>query len=385
MKKIHDIIILITLIGGIHGVFLGFVIRSIKKGNLKANKIFSALLFFFCLGIADSSYYSFKLFLHFPHFLDIFKFLPFFYSPLFYLYVKAHTQIGFKIRKQDYLHFIPGLLYLLYSLPSALQKGENKLNYLLNNFSERIPEMQITIGLMIVQFSVYIVLVFLLLRNHAKTIRQNFSDIQAINLSWLRNLLTGFLVSLLLLSLLFWLTFSDPGFHKIMDDLIYFYVSIILFWVGYRGLKQPEIFNKDSFVSKQKSELINKKYEKSPLTSNISSKYAEKLLSVMKRDKPYLNPEITLPQLSEELEIPVYQLSQIINEKMNQNFYRFINSYRVKEAKQRLINSNHADEKLIKIAFDVGFNSNNTFFRVFKEFTGETPSRFRTTKSLSTD
>ena len=230
MEKIHEIIFLITALGGIHGIILSLVIRSIKKGNTEANKLFSLLLFLFSVGIADETYYATKAFLYFPFLLDVFKPIPFTFFPLFYLYIKALTTPEFQLKRSYLLHLTPAILFLFYNLPFILKSSEEKLNWMNSHSPGDSPEIHVVFAIIIIQAAVYICLSFQLLKRHGKTIRETFSDIQAINLSWLRLLLTGFLMALALIILLFIITISDPEFHKMMDGIIFFYVSIFLFW-----------------------------------------------------------------------------------------------------------------------------------------------------------
>jgi AraC-like DNA-binding protein len=97
----------------------------------------------------------------------------------------------------------------------------------------------------------------------------------------------------------------------------------------------------------------------------------------MKEQKPFTDGELSLQKLAESLSIPPHHLSQIINERLGQTFSDFINSYRVEEAKQRLLDPRFKHLSLLGIAVDVGFNSKSSFNAVFKKHTNMTPSEFR--------
>jgi YesN/AraC family two-component response regulator len=96
----------------------------------------------------------------------------------------------------------------------------------------------------------------------------------------------------------------------------------------------------------------------------------------MDKEKPYLNPTLTLKELSTELSIPSRYLSQIINEHMQSNFYDYISKYRIEEAK-KLLSDLSCDKTVLEILYEVGFNSKSSFNTAFKKFTGITPSRFK--------
>ena len=100
------------------------------------------------------------------------------------------------------------------------------------------------------------------------------------------------------------------------------------------------------------------------------------LLNFMEKEKPFLNPEITLPELSKKLKLSSNQLSQILNSGFGKNFNEFINDFRVKMVKEKMIAPENSHLSLLGIAFESGFNSKASFNRVFKKTTGLSPSQF---------
>ncbi len=94
-------------------------------------------------------------------------------------------------------------------------------------------------------------------------------------------------------------------------------------------------------------------------------------------EKIYRKEDISVQSISEKLSIPSYQLSWIINKKMNATFSGLVNSYRVEEVKKGLASSHDGDKTILEIAFDAGFSTKTSFNRVFKKFTKMTPSQYR--------
>ena len=125
------------------------------------------------------------------------------------------------------------------------------------------------------------------------------------------------------------------------------------------------------------SEVQKQKYEHSNLRTTQKEKYLSKLKAFMMTEKPYQLSELTLAQLAEKVKIPSYHLSQVINEKLNCNFLDFINSYRVEEAKERLMDAKFSHYTIMAVAYEAGFNAKSTFYSVFKKQTGMTPSQFK--------
>lgn len=97
----------------------------------------------------------------------------------------------------------------------------------------------------------------------------------------------------------------------------------------------------------------------------------------MRHEKPFLEPELTLSDLSERCGIPVHYLSQILNENLNRNFYNFINSYRIEEAKRMLSDPEERNLTILEVLYTVGFNSKSVFNTAFKRFAGMTPTDFK--------
>ncbi len=97
----------------------------------------------------------------------------------------------------------------------------------------------------------------------------------------------------------------------------------------------------------------------------------------MKTKKPFLDGELTIEDVSREIEIPRHAITQIINQKVGKNFYQFVNEYRVQETKKRIIDPEYANLTILAIGFDSGFNSKSTFNTIFKNVTDMTPSEYR--------
>ena len=101
----------------------------------------------------------------------------------------------------------------------------------------------------------------------------------------------------------------------------------------------------------------------------------------MAENKLYHNPDLSLNLLSKHVAISEREISNAINQHLNKNFYTFINEFRVEEVITKIKDSNNVHIKILNLAFDAGFNSKPTFNRVFKEYTGNSPSFYRPKKS----
>ena len=144
--------------------------------------------------------------------------------------------------------------------------------------------------------------------------------------------------------------------------------TVIIYTMGYISLGRSQTAQIDETVVK---------YKDSKLTEEDSEKYFNFLVKYMKEKKPYLKNDLTISELAEAANIPPRYLSQIINTKLNMNFYEFINKYRIDES-IRLFNEESAKNyTILAIALESGFQSKTAFNTAFKKFTGKTPSALR--------
>ena len=102
------------------------------------------------------------------------------------------------------------------------------------------------------------------------------------------------------------------------------------------------------------------------------------LVRIITDKKLYLDPKLTIHDLARQLGTNRTYLSNLINHHYNTNFVTFINQYRVEEAKKILSNPNYSDKKALHDAIDFcGFQSEQSFYRIFKQHTKKTPLEWR--------
>ncbi len=157
-------------------------------------------------------------------------------------------------------------------------------------------------------------------------------------------------------------SFLDTIWSYLLAALMLASVGIGLYWAAER---------------RKRIEEDDERYQASNLSKPRARMYTRKLVTYMKEEKPYLDPNISAAALAEALDIPLKHLSQVINQQLNRNFKHFVNEYRIQEAKIRLLDPREQDFVLLKIALDVGFNSKSAFNAAFKKFTGTSPSQYR--------
>jgi len=132
----------------------------------------------------------------------------------------------------------------------------------------------------------------------------------------------------------------------------------------------------DRLVDLNQIPKVNKKYS-SLLKIQEIPKWKKLLMDYMKTNKPYLDSELTLPQLAHEIGMPRNKLSYLINEHLGMNFFEFINYYRIEQVKKWLGETSKDNLTILGLALDAGFNSKGTFNTSFKKYTGLTPSQYK--------
>ena len=167
-------------------------------------------------------------------------------------------------------------------------------------------------------------------------------------------------------------------------SLIMLIIAIfILFFKKYRRkhiehLKELEKKHRKTFVDLQKKiDSYKTKEIKKDMSLEKAKNIMRRIIETLTKDKLYLNSNLTLDTLSDQMNINHYYLSQAIGSSWNGNFIDLVNTYRVKEAKEFLSNPKFAHMNIIDIGFKVGFNSKSTFNRVFKSKISITPKEYR--------
>jgi AraC-like DNA-binding protein len=226
----------------------------------------------------------------------------------------------------------------------------------------------------------------------------NFSNLESINLNWLRVLAVG----LGSVSIIVWIVHIISNLniidHNVSRDFwIFLSVTIFVFIAGYFGFRQGVIYKfepneeksqgvvavNDSAYSKKAGKIVleNKKYEKSQLSKKDAERIIEKLGRYMVDEKAYTNCDLSLEEVAQNIGITSHTLSQILNVFIQKNFFNYVNEYRVERVKNMLTDQTYNNLSLVGIALEAGFNSKSSFNRIFKKTTGMTPTDFKNKNS----
>ena len=361
----------VYIIGFVQAFFIGLILLN-KKSKSLPDKILAIWIFFIGLHLLLFYLHYIDYYQNLPHLLGLVVPLPLVHGPFLLLYVSSLTKSKQSFDSLTLIHFLPAISYYLLLSPIMILPANEKLHYVFEVMPSDPPVYVAIFGFLIsVSGPVYIIWSLVLLRKHSHSIKKNFSYTEKINLKWLRNLIFGMAI--------IWLAVLMTEFieEEIGSAIIFSTVTLFVFAIGYYGIRQGVIFTDTLEGENSTDKAIKEKYRKSPLDIEQSQSLLDRLLIFMKDNKPYLETKITLPQLANQFDTNPNYLSQVINEKLDQNFYDFINKYRVEEFKKRLENEGAMNYTLFGHAQECGFSSKSSFHEVFKKQTGQTPSQYQ--------
>jgi len=185
--------------------------------------------------------------------------------------------------------------------------------------------------------------------------------------TWLHVLLLGFILIWIinLNSFAIWMIAGKPGWcaytASIYGLIVFLFVNTIMFLL----LIKPDIY------------YVITKYRNNKLVEQDKQEYLQRLNSFMEKEKPYLNPDITLESLANDISVNPRILSQLINETFHKNFKSYILEYRIKASMQMLADAKYHRHTVLEILYEVGFNSKSAFNNQFKLLTNLTPLEYR--------
>lgn len=309
-------------------------------------------------------------------------------GPLLLWYTRSLIYKNYRLRWTDSLYLLPFILYLGYQLLFyySLDVGDKKV--IQEEYSLALaPQLMNYVTLFRELFRVALgVLCLVEIKRYTQHIHTNFSDIDKIDLAWLRILVTGFLAirlwavlvaAMIILSISFGISTDFETMGLLGNYITFLLVSVLIFFgLGhssvFEGLEQKTASEPEPAKAEQELEL-----EPEHQKDKIKPELIDQISDYMEHKKPYLTPALTLEKLAGQLKIQPRLLSNIINRHFNCNFFEFINSYRVEEAKRMLADKSYAEKTMLDIMLDVGFNSKATFNTLFKKKAGMTPSEYR--------
>lgn len=370
----HPINLIIIVIGLFLNLTLSLNLILNKAIKYRANFFLALLIMCFTPTFLMSFLNRFDLLADFPHIIGVPQITLFLIGPLTYFYVRTCVQSEFVFKKLDLLHFIPFVLHFFYFIFSFNKSGEEKLQFFVNMVEQgEMLQSKLMFSLQTIHGILYIFFASRLVFIYRKHLKDTTSNIDKTFHRWV--LVFLFIITFPVSALI---GFGLFEFKRVVILIILLGEFTLFLAVYIATLVKPELFHTFPHILDHIDSPLSQKekYENSALQEDQKQIFLNNLLSFMEEKKPYNDPELTLTKLSDQVKIPSHYLSQVINEKLNVNFLDFINSYRVTEIKEKLIDPNFNHFSIMAVAYDAGFNAKSTFYSVFKKQTSMTPSEF---------
>lgn len=371
-------------------LLVGFLFFTVRSVNKKANRYLGLFLWSIALQIVN--YLLGEIVEESGYFLFIFDPLLFAFPLLiFYMYV----SINKRIEKWHYLLFIPGILHnMLLQLDSVFLKREGLTLFGIILYC---------VELLLMIYAVRI------LQNHKKNIVNFYSDLEYKSLAWLKSVF-------ILVILIHLFGFSDSiadvaptlAFLNPLWDWTFFGLHIfMIFWIAHNGFSQTKIFKEQNSLTTENEVIVEpsnwnenqasafekgqkKSDENKPeikqqelITSRLDLQQFEAIKTRILQQELYTDPELNLSSLAATLELKENELSRLINQCGNVNFYLFINQFRIEKFKELILSPKAQQLSIIGLASEAGFATKSTFYKVFKDIEGMTPKEYQNSKNKS--
>ncbi|PKF74905.1 helix-turn-helix domain-containing protein [Chryseobacterium sp. PMSZPI] len=305
-------------------------------------------------------------------------------QPLFYLYICCLTEEKFSFKQKTLWHFAPVLIFQVHAIlvyivtlsqTNIHSKDHIAEQYLYYNAVKWIEDI-----LVLFSSGIYWYLSFQKVQKYRHWLFTSQSATQYSELKWLRNLLfgTGLLITVLFLSSLPANILQYKNSFPYLQ-IFYGYLTILIYFLSFQGYHTLLASKMQVFRMPQKSiseidlpDIEIKTIENQENFQDILSALTE----VMEKQFLFMEPELNLKDLSRPIGFPTSQVSSVINTGFGLNFRGWVNSYRVEEVKKRLNDPAYKQLSLTGIAYECGFNSEASFYRIFRQHTGYSPKTY---------
>lgn len=378
---------IIFYLGLVQGALLSVFLFSLKINKI-SNRLLGLLTLFWGIVVGSFAFHSEGYHLIYPHTLRVSSIFLFSLFPLLYLQVKYLLTDYSKFNRKDLIHFLPLVIVVLATIAFYFKGADEKIYITKNEPTYYYILGIIESEILSLQGVIYSILAIKRLSKYQQKIRDYQSNIDKMII---KVQYTG-----IYLSLFAWVI-GIVGQHLEMFDIdinldlfifVYLTLVIIIYIISYTAIKSPEIFKLDAkqiqlnLINKSTDPIEVEEFRSDDLNEpdrnkvDLVDKTNDKLLEYITKEKPYLNPELSLQELADQIGEKKYFLSIVINQKHNKNFFEFINEYRIEEVKSNMKDPKNKHFKIISIAYDSGFNSKTSFNRIFKQLNQMTPSQY---------
>lgn len=350
----HTFWIVLFAAAALHGTYV-FLLLFFKGPAGHGTRFLGALCLVISAQMANYLFFITGFITSIPHFFGVISPLLFLIGPLYYFFVRYETTPLFAFRPIMLIHFVPSLLEAVLTMKIYLLTAEVKLQYIQALSGGQVPHdagMMLYSLAYLLHMAGYGVAGYIIIR----------ADENRFVKPELKKAASLFPILLLAQLLLFVGAIVFQPIGQAVEMGMAVIMATFLHALGYL-LISPNT--------------AGKKYKTSPLTAERIHEHSQALLSLMEREKPFLQKDLTLSDLAHKLDLSAPYVSQVLRQGLKTGFYELVNAYRIREAQERLRDVMFRHYKIEAIGEDVGFRNKVSFIAAFKKNTRLTPSEFR--------
>lgn len=361
MKNFELISLLFDLLTAFSGITIGILFITLKIKNQKGNIYLALFVLSLSLGFIEDLFEDENLGILSDNIRIVIE-TDFFIMPSIFLY--ALTVARKNISYAWLLLYLPGILMNIIGFSDS--EGEEiiqGLAFVLLNFS-------------LLFFS------FRVLNRFKKKLKSYYSYIEDKSISWVKTIVITTLIIhfYILFEGVLIMVFDNRYLEVFLELILSMLTFFAVYWVGYNGFQQIGYINdvSEAVALIEIPEKENQDNNSQPQNiENVNLEKYKRCCEQILKEKYFTNPNLTLKLLSGFLFIKERELSELINSCAKSNFHGFINKFRVEEFKKLLSSDKVVHYSILGLAKDAGFSSKSTFYKVFKEVEGVTPSEYK--------
>jgi AraC-like DNA-binding protein len=360
-------------------LLLALFLLTVKTENKLANRLFACFIIFSAIDFSGLLAYSYpQEYVDFEIFKSTMCLLE---MPLIYLYVLAVCYSDFRLKWKYLIYTLPFVFMNLVFMSGFYFKSGIEKDYFLANYS-RMSEVYFFQILIELKYWFYIVCVFLILKKYRKIYLENYTNPSTSTYKWLFQMNCVFAVMHCITASKNLMRYTASRDAFLWGNVLMVIMALcVICWFIMKALNHPELFRGiNSKLQLTKDFLPKENHIATEIISNqdeaVSSQISA-LKNYMKEKEPYLDPSLTIQELANQFNVPVRDLSILINHHMNQHFFDFVNEYRIEKAMNILKDQSKNQLTVLEILYEVGFNSKSSFNTSFKKHTNLTPTAYR--------
>jgi len=357
-----------------HGVILTVALRFFKEQNKAANSILSVMEFvstLMLIGRVAVAHLRVEWVWSLAIMVDTVIFL---FGPLLYMYIRRLLFVKPTHFQLRYYHFIPAIIHFAYAVTIVSLQHFTQENVYASTFINYLYFLTELFG--ILSIWIYIINANKLFSKTASAVAKEEPQQLVSAKKFLKALLfvLGVIASLWGISFISYYAFQHSYLY-LNYEIFWISIPVLIYLVGYYCLQQPEFFRLVPVKKIEKKPTIQVQKNKR-LTQKETETLTENLVVLMERDKLFLDHDLSLNTLAQQVGTTSNNLSWLLNQTNGRNFYDYVNAYRIKEFIQKVENKELQHTTILGLAMDVGFNSKSTFNKVFKNTFEESPSSY---------